>query len=323
MIKLLCVSETCQPLLHASYQTRIECFRKQLRENNVNVHVATPQTLYKNAVRTNEYDVILLQRVIVPQHVLSQIKKPIIYDFDDAIYLPRDVEMTKYHVDQLLTKFSAIVSVAKIVLAGNKTLCDKSKQCGAQDVRLLRTGIDVSSFSTQSFQDPKTIVWSGSRSTLCYVEQAHSVLKNVDANVRIVCEGGGIPAWDIRSENITWTKETRVSSLANTHVGIAPMPDTDWTRGKCGFKLVQYMAAGLPVVASNVKIHREFFDECECHGFCVDTDDEMLDTIKMLLSDTQIMMRFGNANKLAAMKYFDLNTLFPTLLSAIKDASGA
>lgn len=163
-----------------------------------------------------------------------------IFDFDDAIYLR--------HPDSI----AAICSRATRVVVGNETLAAWARK-HTDRVDVIPTAIDTARYAPGT-RDGRTVVWTGSAENLKHLAAIRSRIRQP---LRVVCNRKP----DFDCEFIPWSPATEVDALRTASVGIMPLADDEWTRGKCGFKLLQYMACGLPCVASPVGVNAEIVGE--------------------------------------------------------------
>jgi hypothetical protein len=163
-----------------------------------------------------------------------------IFDFDDAIYL-RHPEV-----------IAAICARATRVIVGNETLAAFARK-HTDRVSVVPTAIDTDRY-TPGTRDGKTVVWTGSAENLKYLA---AIRPRIRAPLRVVCNRKP----DFDCEFVPWDPKSEVEALRTASVGVMPLPDEEWTRGKCGFKLLQFMACGLPCVASPVGVNAEIVGE--------------------------------------------------------------
>jgi glycosyltransferase involved in cell wall biosynthesis len=194
-------------------------------------------------------------------------------------------------------KFAATCRWVDEVAAGNEVLAGVAR-ASARDVTILPTSIDTTAYrmTTARASDPPTIAWIGSPENLIYLEMIRPALARLTARfpnlkVRVICSQ--FPSWpDVNIEPVPWSSASEADSLASAHIGIMPLTDDAWSRGKCAFKLLQYMAAGLPCVASPVGANTEAVVQ-GFNGFHARNVDEWERSLRSLIESPELRARFG------------------------------
>lgn len=280
-------------------------------------------------LRLSNFDVIFIQREALPfgpaifEYAASLSHRPIIFDFDDAIYLPhsskanRWISWVKYP-----DKVSSIIKYSNHIIVGNQTLSQYAKQIH-KHVTIIPTSIDTSFYTVrQAKQSPVnalTIGWVGSESTVDYLHLLDTVFLALKRTYRFqLCVIGG--EYQLTGIDVIcrpWQLKNELSDLHNFDIGIMPLPDNDWTRGKGGFKILQYMGIGIPVVASAVGINKEIVSN-GVNGFLATSSQEWISFLSILLDNTVLRKRLGLAGRETVEKYYSLNVNAPKLLSIFK-----
>jgi glycosyltransferase involved in cell wall biosynthesis len=199
-----------------------------------------------------------------------------------------------------------------VVAAGNEVLAAVARPA-AHDIVILPTSIDTSVYraSTASAADPPTIAWIGSPENLIYLEMIRPALARLAARhpalkLRVICSQ--FPDWpEIHVERIAWSAQTEAESLAAAHIGVMPLTDDAWSRGKCAFKLLQYMAASLPCVASPVGANTEAVLD-GVNGFHARSVDEWELTLERLIVSADLRARCGANGHAHVEKRYALRT---------------
>jgi hypothetical protein len=281
MFKVQCLTDRVGNC--ASYRSRVEPFIKILPIEINNSPTSNKLWIHRSLAR----------------------KESLVFDYDDGLHLVSS---------KLL--FEPTVKRAKTVLAGCDSLADAAINAGATNVKVWRTGVDVTSYQINNHIQNNPLVWTGSRSTLLYLTGFADILAQSKQVIKIICDLE--PTWQIPTIYIPWSKATQTSGLNECSIGISPLPDNDWTRCKCAFKIIQYMAAGLPVVASAVGANKEIFEQYNCQGVCARTKKEFLDGILWLQSDLEERKRMGFINRKIAEDYFDHKVLVKILAEELE-----
>jgi glycosyltransferase involved in cell wall biosynthesis len=301
-------------LKQASYRVRIESLLPLLRDRgfDLDVQLRPRSWLARRALLRSAtgYHAVLLQRKLLDPsdaRLLRRSARKIFYDIDDAVmYHNRPVSwLSRWRTSR---RFLATVRVIDHVVAGNEYLADIFRAHG-RAVTVVPTVVDPARYKVKSHRptDAPRLVWIGSRSTLPYVRQFLPALERAAQAVpglRLVTVADEtIQNASLPVEHIPWSAETEADALVRGDIGIAPTPTDRWTLGKCGFKIVQYMAAGLPVVASPVGANAELVRVGET-GYLPERPEEWAAHIVALAKDVALREAMGSAGReLVERKY--------------------
>lgn len=241
--------------------------------------------------RFRRHDLWWIEKELLPYmptwfEVLLLSGKPYVLDLDDAIFHNYDLSESALVRRILGRKVDRLMAGAKLVTVGNGYLRDRALQAGASRVEVLPSVIDLARYQQPSWpnlptrlpttdapQRPLRIVWIGSPATVHYLERVREPLRAVARQFRLELRviGARAPSWPgVETRAIAWSALTEVAEIAACDVGIMPLDDTLWEQGKCSFKLVQFMACGLPVVASPVGMNNDVV-EPGIDGFLADS----------------------------------------------------
>jgi glycosyltransferase involved in cell wall biosynthesis len=250
---------------------------------------------------------------------------PYIYDFDDAFYLKYQSKRFRAVSPLLKNKFDAVIRRAAVVTAGNQTLADYASALNP-NVIVLPTVVDTERYSVspQKAADVFTVGWIGSPSTAEYLNQVVEALSLLgkESPLQFIVIGGRAPAIpNVQVIEVPWREDTEIFHINRFDVGIMPLPDTAWARGKCAFKLIQYMACGVPVVASPVGANRDVVHE-NC-GFFADDTEQWLHALRTLRDNPEQRDTMGIQARLRVEAEYSLQRNLPILADAIKSVCGA
>ena len=230
--------------------------------------------------------------------------KRLIFDFDDAI-LYRDSYDRRGPFDRKRgARFARAMAVSDVVVAGNDFLaeCARTAGAGASVVRVIPTCVEESAYRARRVgsgrSDRLEMVWIGSSSTLNGLERRRRLFERLGREVpglrfRMICdrflEFDSLPVVPVG-----WDERTEAEELGRGDVGISWVPDDRWSRGKCGLKVLQFQAAGLPVVANPVGVHTRMIEQ-GVSGFLAETDDDWVAAIRALAADSALRAEMGRA----------------------------
>lgn len=239
--------------------------------------------------------VILVRRTFSPLllSLLRRVSKRLVFDYDDAIFLKSSGQPSAKRG----RRFQRTLSQCDLVFAGNQYLMSQA-QPHCNQVTLLPTSLDLTRYQKNqpNKSDYIDLVWIGSSSTRRYLENLLPALEsaarqNSRLRLKIIAD------FDLATEvlptvAVPWSLENEVTELQSSHIGIAPMIDNPWTRGKCALKVLQYMAAELPVISSPAGVNREVVEQ-GVNGILADTEEEWVEAILQLAENEELRQRMG------------------------------
>lgn len=263
------------------------------------------------------YDAVVIYREVsllgpaVYERLLARGRIPIIFDFDDAIWIAGAGTVNgAFSRLRFPGKTATICRLASAVVVGNQYLAEYARR-HSQHVHVVPTTVDLNLFPLQPhlpYEDPFTIVWSGSLSTLPQLETARSALERLGRRrrtvLRVICSRP--PPWEIdgvTTEFVPWSAEGEAATLGRAHAGIMPLPDNQFTRGKCGAKALLCMAVGVPVVISPVGVNAEIIESGR-NGLLARTADEWVAALDSLASSPALRERLGLAGRITVQERY-------------------
>jgi len=250
------------------------------------------------------HDVVVLERRLFPRWTLALIRrmaKRLVFDFDDAVYRP-DSTSGEDQSSVRLRRFVATVRAADAVIAGNEFLRDQAAQfTDPARVRVIPTCVEPSRYPTAEHRrrdGAVQLVWIGSKTTLHGLQRASTILDAVargcpGITLKVICDR--FPSFrDMPVTEVLWTIESEAREVASADIGVSWLPDDGWSPGKCGLKVLQYMAAGLPVVVNSVGVQGAMARSGET-GFVASTPEEWTEAVRSLAADPDLRCRMGAA----------------------------
>jgi len=274
--------------------------------------------------RTPNADVVWIEKELWPfapawlEHAAWR-GKPVVLDYDDAVFHNYDLHRLSAVRSLYGGKIDALMQRASLVTAGSGYLVERARSAGAARVEWLPTVVDTARYGVAHAQQradggPLVIGWIGSPATIGYMRALAAPLAALARQRRIVLRlvGAKLDLPGVQVEHVPWAEEREVEAIAALDVGLMPLPESPWERGKCGYKLVQYMACGLPVVASPVGANTQIVVPGET-GFLAATDAEWLAALTRLADDTALRQRLGAAGRARAEAHYSLHAAAPRL----------
>lgn len=250
--------------------------------------------------------------------LLRSVAKILIFDFDDAIFMRSNGEPSRTR----MKRFARLVEVCDRVWAGNDYLAASAKHYN-HAVITLETAINPAKYDPACAKPPNTIdlVWIGSSSTRKYLLQLIPALESLNSKVvnlrmKIIADFT-MSSSKLQVVSVAWSPDTEARELASSHIGIAPMPDDAWTRGKCGLKILQYMAAGLPVVASPCGVQTEMVQH-GVNGLLARSLGEWHSALLCLTTNSALQEKMGEAGMQRVARQFSTDAIFTRMVSSLE-----
>lgn len=285
-----------------------------------------------DVVATQDQDLLWIQYELFPylpviDGMIARLAgRPIVYDIDDAIFHMYDAHPSAVVRRLLGGKLRPLVSRAAVCLCGNDYLANYVTAAGGRAV-VVPTVVDTDHVrpALARTDHPLTIGWIGSPSTWRYVEPLLPallpVIARLGARFRVV--GAGPAARGIAGiDAVDWAEAREVADLQAMDIGLMPVPDEPWARGKCGYKLIQYMACGLPGIASPVGVNSAIVDH-GVDGFLARTEGEWVEALTQLAGDPAMRSRMGERGRTKVIERYSLQSQQPVVLDALRKAMGA
>jgi len=253
---------------------------------------------------------------------------PYAIDYDDAVFHNYDQHRLRIVRLSLGHRLDHLMSHSALVVGGNSYLCHRARQAGARDVVLLPTVVDLERYPVSSLerassrQHPMRIVWIGSPSTARYLVDLSASLRELAKRVPFVLRviGAKVEIPGVVVECVQWALDSEVTSIAECEIGVMPLVDSLWERGKCGYKLIQYMACGLPVIASPVGANVELVSE-GVNGYLAESPAEWVEALERLLTSADLRLQLGAQGRRRVEEKYCLQVTAPTLAALLRKAA--
>ena len=250
---------------------------------------------------------VIVQRRLLPRWqftLLRRAARRLLFDLDDAVFLRDSYSAKRLNPPGRLRRFAVTVRACDAVVAGNAFLAEQVRDAApAATVHVIPTCVDPARYS---LAEPERsgpgvqLVWVGSSSTLQGLEKVRPLLEELGRRVpglrlKLLCDRF-LSFEHLAVEPCRWTEAREAVDLAVADVGISWIPDDPWSQGKCGLKVLQYMAAGLPVVANPVGVHPEMVRQGET-GYLPETPGQWVEAVARLAADPELRRRLGRAGR--------------------------
>ncbi|MFZ5552663.1 MAG: glycosyltransferase family 4 protein [Bacteroidota bacterium] len=281
---------------------------------------------FRDLAGKNKYDIIFIQREafmtgsVFFEKQFRKSRAKIIFDFDDAIWnLDISDANKKLHFLKNPSKTSQIIQLSHLVFAGNPYLAEYALKYNP-GVQVIPTTIETEKYIPKQENKNGTVCigWTGSLTTMKHFQYAIPFLKKIKAEygsgveIKVIGDKEYINE-ELGIKGIAWSSATEISDLQQFDIGIMPLPDDEWAKGKCGLKGLQYMAMGIPTIMSPVGVNTDIITDGE-NGFLASGDEEWQKKLKQLIDSTELRVKMGEKARQTVIEKYSVFAWQPVYL---------
>src|SRR6185295_15399104 len=279
--------------------------------------------------RVKDYDLVYILREAallgppVFERLIAQSGVPMVFDFDDAIFVSYRSPSNGYlSYLKFASKTKTICRLAWHVMVGNPYLADYARQVNDR-VTVIPTTIDTEKYRVperNGNSGPVVIGWTGSHSTVQHLDTMRGALKKLAEKESFRLRVIGTPAYEcppVDIEAMPWRAETELEDLSEIDIGMMPLPDDRWSKGKCGLKALQFMALGIPTICSPVGVNTDIIKDDQ-NGYIAGTEDEWVEKLSRLLRSAELRRRLGDAGRATVEEQYSAITQTPRVYEIFK-----
>lgn len=287
-----------------------------------------------------KYDKIYIEKEIFPylpafaEYFLSVLKKKYIVDYDDAIFHNYDKNANVVLRKFLGNKIDQVMKYAEVVIAGNTYLAERAAKAGAKRIVIIPTVVDLRRYDqvnkkfenkeiAQNGEDRVVVGWIGTKSTfekhLLFIKDwLIKAQKIYDIELHIIGINVNTASLGDHVKLIPWSEDTEVENISNFDIGIMPLQNTSWEEGKCAYKIIQYLACGKPVIASNVGMNSQLCINGKT-GYLADSEEEFLAALDLLIHDQELRREMGKTGRKLIEDQYDLQITSEKLVKVMSE----
>ncbi len=272
--------------------------------------------------------IVIVQKRLLPPIIIAKIGRSchrIIYDFDDAIMTSQHKKSSMITAIRTQSRFKAICKHSAAIIAGNRYLASRVDEIYRNKVHILQTAVNKDKYDPPANTPRKSVIigWIGQPTNYPYIkdlENVFSQLTRIHPETELLIISKGNPEIrNIKTTLIPWSEETEAKSLSNIDIGIMPMPDNEWTRGKCAYKALQYMASGIPVICSDVGGNKEVVRN-GVDGFVVKNQEEWLNALLRLIENDKLRAQMGKSGRSSIETNYDINIISVKFINILNES---
>lgn len=279
--------------------------------------------------KVKDYDLVYILREAallgppVFERLIAQSGVPMVFDFDDAIFVSYRSPSNGYlSYLKFASKTKTVCRIASHVMVGNPYLEDYARQVNDR-VTIIPSTIDTEKYRVPE-RNPKprpvVIGWTGSHSTVQHLDTLRGALKKLAEKESFRLRVIGTPVYEcppVDVEARTWRAETETEDLRDVDIGVMPLPEDRWSKGKCGLKALQFMAMGIPTICSPVGVNTNIIQDDQ-NGFIAGTEDEWVEKLTRLLRSAELRQRLGHAGRVTVEEKYSAISQTPRVYEIFK-----
>lgn len=285
-----------------------------------------------NLFACRNYDLVWIEYEALPwlpiwvERFLFSSRVPYVLDYDDALFHTYDMHKNSWVRKILSNKHDILMQCSAMVCVGNDYLAERARRAGAKRVEIIPTVVDLNRYPVigdgqLNLNDISVpcVGWIGQRSTAAFLLPYKKLFAQLseDGVARFCVIGIDASTLGLMMESIPWEEESEVENIMGFDIGIMPLSDGPFERGKCGYKLIQYMACGIPVVASPVGVNSKIVEH-GVNGFLAESPEEWETALRTLLSDPALRKRMGKAGREKVERFYSSQVTAPRLATLLK-----
>jgi glycosyltransferase involved in cell wall biosynthesis len=312
----------------ASSRLRVLQYIPYLEDSDIDPYVMEyPRDIFSWAKAFNflkHCDGVFFQRKRPPTLILKLLKmrkKKIIYDVDDAVMFKNSLSKNPYSLRRRLS-FKRTVRLSDLVIVGNSFLKEEAEKY-SRNVYVLPTPIDGKRYYQRPLSAGSEVIlgWIGDHGSIHYMESYKDVWEEIgrrfkNVSLTIICDTF-IETKYIRVNKVFWSLESEVEELSKIDIGLMPLFNDLWSKGKCGFKILQYLGMGIPCVCTPVGINKDIVKD-GVEGFWANTKDEWVEKISILVKDPDLRRRMGEKGREKVIRNYTVEVCAPRLINYLK-----
>lgn len=319
---------TTAPLLSDDYIMRL--YSGQSKQWS-SVFLAYATRLRTLVAAARAFDLIWLEKEFFPfvpamlEEALTDRRVPYVVDYDDAIFHQYETHRSATVRYMLSRKIDSVMARADCVVAGNDYLASRARSVGAKRVEQLPTVINLNRYATTPLPPgpPFVIGWIGTPQTAHYLRLIAPALQQVCRRIsaEVLTVGASKIELGVPVRDIAWSEQTEAESISKFHVGIMPLPDESFERGKCGYKLIQCMAAARPVIGSRVGVNCHIIDD-GLNGFLAGSAHEWTEALLKLHENALLGQQMGAAARVTVETHYCVQVTVAKLAAIFESVVG-